>query len=88
MTERIGIKELRSMTAERVRQISLTGESVVITVRGAAVARIVPERPPRSVRSLLDRVVAREPVDTGALTELIDDRARSAEPVDADWTRA
>ncbi|MEM9037751.1 MAG: hypothetical protein AAGD18_24405 [Actinomycetota bacterium] len=35
------------------------------------------------VRSLIDRVTGRGPVDSGALDELIDERDASAEPADA-----
>jgi len=73
------------MTAERVREVSVSGEPIIITIRGEPVARIVPERAVTGVGLLLDRVAHREPLDTGALAELIASRDASVEPVDADW---
>lgn len=44
----IGVRELKARTSSVLRQVQDTGEPVEVTVRGRAVARLIPIEPPRA----------------------------------------
>ena len=53
---RVGIRELKSRLSECVREVK-TGETIIVTERGRAVARIIPDATPDAA-SLRERLEA------------------------------
>ena len=54
---RVGIRELKSKLSECVREVK-AGQTIIVTERGRAVARIIPDTPdtPRKTESLRERL--------------------------------